>query len=167
MQKKLSLCGILGLCLVLLSNTFSGGNSSSDARINTYKQELKQLIKPARYEGARVSYYAPSKEMQRKNVETFFLLDTEYKLAFSGKECSTDLTIKIYDSNDEANRTLLKEIKNIKGKNTLVSSLDLGKSFYRKVNKKERLKLVYIDYEIASGNSQVEAVVLVVGYKDK
>lgn len=165
MQKVSAIFGIVSLSLILLSNTLIGG-SSSDARINTYKQELKQAIKPARYEGSRVTYYAPSNENQVKNIELFTILDTEYKFAFSGKECTTDVSVKFYDSNDETKRTLLKEVNNIKGKNIVVSSKELTKNFHKKVNKNERLKVVFIEYQIAGGNKQLEAVVLVVGYKD-
>jgi hypothetical protein len=165
MKKLISFVGFFSLSLLLLSTTNSD-NASFDARINTYKQELKEMIKPSRYEGSRVTYYAQSKEIQHKNIESFFLIDTEYKLAFSGKECSSDVNLKIYDSNDPSKRTLLKEVKNLKGKNTVVSSTELSKTFQKKVNQSERLKVVYIDYEIASGNSKLEAIVLVVGYKD-
>lgn len=152
--------------MVLLSNTSSDPGTSFDARINTYKYECKQLIKPARYEGSRVTYYAASKEKQIKSVETFFLLDTEYKLAFSGKECSTKLSIKIYDSSDEKKRVLLKEVKNAQGKNTLISSKDLYSVFRKKVSKQERLKMIYIEYNIAENAKGNEALVLVIGYTD-
>ena len=164
MKKFLLIFVLLILSIVVTSETFDSG-SSFDARINTYKQECKTMIKPARYEGSRITYYAPSKEKQIKNIETFFIIDTEYILAFSGKECSTKLNVRIYDSNSE-NRTLLKELKGIQGKNVSVSSTDLTKTFHKKVNKNERLKVVFVEYEIASGALKNEAIVLVVGYKD-
>ena len=154
------------ICMFLISSTSDSGNSF-DARINTYKQECKQMIKPARYEASRITYYAPSKNEanQVKSVEAFFILDTEYKMAFSGKECSTKLNVRIYDSNSDK-KTLLKELKNVQQKNMEVSSLELTKAFHKKVSKSERLKSVYVEYDIASGNMQLEAVVLVLGYID-
>ncbi|MES2587473.1 MAG: hypothetical protein V4622_00750 [Bacteroidota bacterium] len=157
---------IFTVAFLLLSNAPLDNGNSSDARINTYKYECKQLIKPARYEGSRITYYNESQEEQKKSIETFFLLDTEYKLAFSGKECSTKLNIKIYDSADENKRVLLKEIKSGEAKNTLVSSKDLSATYAKKVTKSERLKVIYIEYTIAAKTKKNEAVVLVIGYKD-
>lgn len=166
MRKLTYLLPFFAFVALLLSNTLADGGNSTDARINTYKYECKQMIKPARYEGSRITYYTASKENQKKSVEAFLLLDTEYKFAFSGKECSSKVSVRFYDSEDESKRTLLKEIKNITGKNTLVSSLELSKVYRSKVNDKDRLKVVYIEYQIAGGNTKNEAIVMVVGYKD-
>jgi hypothetical protein len=169
MNKLKSIFLLVSLGAILLSNTENlvDPGTSFDARINTYKYECKQLIKPARYEGARITYYAASNEKQIKNVEAYFLLDTEYKLAFSGKDCSTKLGIKIYDSADENKRVLLKEIKNAHKKNTLVSSKELASNYSKKVSKNERLKVIHIEYTIAEKVTKNEAVVLVIGYSDK
>lgn len=166
MKRIKSIIPLFIFTFVLLSNTESDAGGSFDARINTYKYECKQLIKPARYEGARITYFGASKEKQGKNVEAYFLLDTEYKLAFSGKECGTKVSVKIYDSQNESKRTLLKELKNIQGKNSVVSSKDLTSVFRKKVKSEERLKVVYIEYSIAENVSKNEAIVLVIGYKD-
>ena len=157
---------IIALAILLLSNTIADTGNSLDARLNTFKYECKQLIKPARYEGSRITYYAASKEVQKKTVEAYFLLNTEYKLAFSGKECSTKTSVKIYDSADEKKRTLLKDVKGIQGKNVMISSKDLSEVFAKKVSKEERLKVVYIEYTIGANVSKNEAAVLVIGYTD-
>ena len=157
---------IFAFALLLLSNTIADSGNSLDARLNTYKYECKQMIKPARYEGSRITYYAASKEVQKKTVEAYFLLNTEYKLAFSGKECSTKTSVRIYDSADDSKRTLLKEVKSIQGKNVVVSSKDLSETFAKKVTKTERLKVVYIEYTIGANVTKNEAAVLVIGYTD-
>jgi hypothetical protein len=166
MKKILSTTVLLFLLfLVFSSNTFDSGNSTN-ARINTYKQECKELIKPARYDGARVTFYAASNEKQIKTVETFFVLDKEYKLAISGKESSVKVNVRIYNSTDENKRILLKEIKNFQGKNVIVSSKELVKVYNKKFGTAERLKTVYLEYEISEGVTKNEAIVFVLGYMD-
>lgn len=167
MKKLTLLSSLFVLAFLFLSTTPVVDNGSSfDARINTYKYECKQLIKPFRYEGSRVTYFNGQKEEFTKNVEAFLVIDTEYKFAFSGKECSTKTAVRIYDSGDEKKRTLLKEIKNIQGKNLSLSSSELSSVYRKKVSGSERLKMVYIEYKIAGGSTKNEAIVMVVGYKD-
>jgi hypothetical protein len=161
---------LLTLSFVLLSiNELEDTNSenqvggSLEARINTYKYELKQLIKPARYEASRVTYYSKSSEKQVRGIEAYLLINTEYKLAFSGKECTSKVGVKVYD---KENGTLLKEIKTISAKNTEISSKDLNSVYRKKVTKKERLKSVYIEYSIQEGIGGSEGIVFVIGYID-
>lgn len=173
MKNLLKITSLLSLTLFLISNTIEENNvvidngNSFDARINTYKYECKQLIKPMRYEGSRITYYTAQKTSITRSVESFLVLDTEYKFAFSGKECSSKVSVKLYDSADEQKRTLLKEIKNIQGKNVAVSTKDFMSVYRKKVSSTERLKMIYVEYVIAGGNStKNEAIVMVVGYKD-
>ncbi|MBI2258206.1 MAG: hypothetical protein HYU67_04830 [Flavobacteriia bacterium] len=167
-MKNIYLTLVLFFSLVLLlSSTISEpGDPAFNARINTYKHECKQLIKPARYEGSRVTFYTASKNSQKKSIETYFLMDTEYRIAFSGKESSVKLNVEIYTSMDPEKRVLLKEIKNLQGKNTSVSSIELNKVFHKKVNQTDRLKSVYIEYKIEGGNEKNEAIVMVLGFMD-
>lgn len=153
------------LFIVLLSSTSDTG-SSFDARLNTYKHECKQAIKPARYEGSRITYYSLSKEKQKKTVEAYLLLDTEYKFAFSGKECSSKVSVSIFDSADENKRVLLKEVKSIQGKNVVLSSNDMTKAYRKKYPNGDRLKVIFIEYRIEPSSVKNEAIVMVVGYKD-
>lgn len=166
MKNWINIFSILTITFFLLSNTEADNGNSAEARINTYKHECKQLLKPFRYEGSRVTYYNVQKEALTKNVEAFLILDTEYKFIFSGKETSTKVTVKIFDSQDLKKRVLLKEIKNIHGKNVTLSSKDLMDVYRKKVSANERLKAVYIEYTIAGGKAKNEAVIMVVGYKD-
>lgn len=165
MKKLITNCALLALFILLLSSTSDTGGSF-DARLNTHKQDCKLAIKPARYEGSRITYYSGSKETQKKTVEAFLLLDTEYKFAFSGKECSGKVSARIYDNTDEKKRTLLKEIKAIQGKNVVISSNDLTKVYNKKYPQGERLKIIYIEYRIEPSSEKNEAIVMVVGYND-
>jgi|GEM_PF-1658114 len=151
--------------ITLTANTYADYNNALDARLNTFKQECKDMIRPARYEGSRITYYAQSKENQKKSVEVFLLVDSEYSFAISGKECSTALTIRFYDSENADKRMLIKEIKSAQLLNTLVSSNDLNALYVRKFPKAGRLKNVVVEYEIAGGADKTEAIVLVIGYK--
>lgn len=166
MKNWINIISILTITFFLLSNTEADNGNSVEARINTYKHECKQLLKPFRYEGSRITYYNVQKDVVTKNVEAFLILDTEYKFIFSGKECSTKVAVKIFDSQDLKKRILLKEIKNVHGKNITVSSNEMISVFRKKVSATERLKAVYIEYTIAGGTSKNEAVIMVVGYKD-
>lgn len=166
MKNWINIISILTITFFLLSNTEADNGNSADARINTYKHECKQLLKPFRYEGSRITYYNVQKETVTKNVEAFLILDTEYKFVFSGKETSTKVTVKIFDSQDLKKRNLLKEIKNVHAKNVTISSNDLMAVYRKKVATGDRLKAVYIEYTISGGTSKNEAVIMVVGYKD-
>lgn len=154
------------LTIFLISNTVADNGNSMEARVNTYKHECKQLLKPARYEGSRITYYSLQKDVTVKSVESYLVLDTEYKFVFSGKECSTKVGVKFYDSADAKKRVMLKEIKNIQGKNLSVSSNELLPVFRKSVSATERMKTVVVEYTIAGGKAKQEAIVMVVGYKD-
>ncbi|MFN5415659.1 MAG: hypothetical protein ACK5B9_01295 [Flavobacteriia bacterium] len=154
------------LTIFLFSSTVADNGNSMEARVNTYKHECKQMLKPARYEGSRITYYSLQKEATVKSVESYLVLDTEYKFVFSGKECTTKVGVKIYDSADAKKRVMLKEIKNIQGKNISVSSNELLPVFRKKVSATERMKTVVVEYTIAGGKTKQEAIVMVVGYKD-
>lgn len=163
MKKVLSSLGILGLILILLSNS-STRDDSYNARLNTYKHECKELLKPARYEGSRITHYTASKSKQTKSIETYLVLDSEYKFAFSGKESSSRVSVSFYES--EKKRFLLKELKNISKRNVIVSSLELTANYRKKApNSTERLKNLYIEYNINPTDVNHEALVFVMGYK--
>jgi hypothetical protein len=153
------------LTVVLAASTFTDNKNALDARLNTFRQECKDLIRPARYEGSRVTYYTLTKKSQQKSVEVFMLVDAEYTFAISGKECSSGLTIRFYDSANKNDRKLIQEIKSAQGLNTLVSSTELNAVYHQKMPQSGRLKSTVVEYEIAGGMDKTEAVVLVIGYK--
>lgn len=151
--------------LMLISATVADQANVLDNQLNALKQELKDLIKPARFEGSRVTYYKITKKPQFKNVEIFLLMESEYIFAFSGKVSSVPVHLRFYDSMDESERTLIYEVKNINEKNITVSSKDLNAAYRKKVPEVERLKRVFVEYEITKGSEKNEGVVMVIGNK--
>ena len=164
-MKHLKLASLLGLFLLLFSFGKADPKSALDARLNALKQECKDLIKPARYEGSRTTYFTLKKKTQKKSVELFLLLENDYVFGISGKECSTPVTIRFYDSEDTDSRTMILEQKSINGKNNLFNSKDLNAAYRKKVPGVERLKNVFIEYEITPGDEKLEGIVLVIGNK--
>jgi hypothetical protein len=164
MKKIIYISSLLAFVGVLMSTVAIDARNPLDARLNTYKQECKDLIKPARFEGSRVTYYKLSKKVQYKNIEIFLIMDSEYLFAFSGKECSSKINVRFYDSMGE-DRVLIHEEKAIQGKNVVVNSKDLNTAYRKKVPSAERLKNIYIDYEIGTGKEKPEGIVLVIGNK--
>jgi len=159
--KSLTIC--LGLLVFLISASDDG---AFDAQINTLKGECKALLKDARYEGAKITYFNPGNSKQTKNVEVFMFLSNEYVYAVSTKKCTAPLTIRLYDAaSDVEERTLIKEYKNHQGKLFTFNSLELNKIYRKKVPEVERLKNLHIEYSIGTGKAAKEAIILVMGHK--
>ena len=157
---------ILLLSVALLSGTTSQGDGAFDAQINTLKSECKALLKGARYEGSKITYYVPSKSKQTKTVEVYMLVTGQYVYALSTKKCSLPLTVKLYDAAASVEeRVMLKEYKNCQGKNFTFNSNELNKLYRKKKPEVERLKNLHIEYSIGSGSGSKEALVLVMGRK--
>lgn len=136
-----------------------------DAQINTLKQECKDMIKGTRYEGSKVTYYNAGNK-QTKTVELFMFLPNEYQCAISAKKCSVPLTVRLYDAAaDVEERTMIKEYKNMQGKNFSFSTTELNKIYRKKVPEVERIKNLHIEYAIGSGKTSKEAIVMVMGHK--
>lgn len=151
--------------LLLTSAARLDGDGAFDAQINTLKQECKELIKDARYEGAKVTYYNAGNK-QSKTVEMFMFLPNEYQYAISAKKCSVPLTVKLYDAaSDVEERNLIKEFKNVQGKTFTFNTTELNKLYRKKVPEVERLKNLHIEYSIGSGKTNKEAIVMVMGHK--
>ncbi len=166
-MKKFTHVFLLGLSIVFLFS-FSeeiDPKSALDAKLNMHKQECKDLIKPARYEGSRTTYFTLRKKPQVKSVELFLLLDNEYVFGISGKECTTNVNIRFYDTGEESTRTLIMEQKGLNGKNNLFSSKDLNAAYRKKVPQADRLKNVFIEYDVAAGEQRLEGIVMVIGNK--
>jgi hypothetical protein len=154
------------MCLLLLMSSSQDNGSQFDAQINTLKQECKELIKYTRYEGSKTTYYTVGALKQMKSVELFLFLPKEYQFAIGAKKCSVALTVRIYDAgSDVEERILIKEYKNVQGKNFVISSTELNKHYRKKMPEVERLKNVHIEYHIANGKPAKEAIVLVFGHK--
>ena len=154
---------LAGILLLTSAGTQDG---AFDAQINTIKQECKDLIKGTRYEGSKVTYYNAGSK-QTKSVELFMFLPNEYQFAVSTKKCGVSVTVRLYDAaSDVEERTLIKEYKNVQGKNFVFNTTELNKIYRKKVPEVERLKNLHIEYVIGSGKTAKEAIVLVMGNKD-
>lgn len=150
------------LLFVLSSGT--GDNGALEAEMNTLKAECKALMKNARYEGAKITYYTPAAAKQVKEVELFLFTSDPYIFAVSTKKCSQPVTIRIYDAtSDVPERILLKEFKSQKGRNFTFASEDLNKIYRRQMPEVERLKNIVAEYSIPSGKGGKEGVVLTIG----
>ncbi len=169
-MKTLKKIGLLSLgFFFLVSSTLLEsieGDGAFDARVNTVKQECKDMISTTRYEGSKITYYNVKPSKQTKSVELFLFLAKEYEFVISGKLSSTSLNVKIYDAaSDVEERTMIKEFKGVKGKNIVFNSKDLNKIYRKKVPEVERLKNVHVEYTIGSGDTVKEAIVLVYGHR--
>lgn len=162
---KFLAAGLTGLFL-LTSVAHYGNDEAFDAQVSTLKQECKELLKDARYEGSKITYYSIGQSKQVKSVELFMLLPNEYVFAISTKKCTSSLTVRLYDApSDLDERTLIKEFKNTQGKTFTFSTVELNKIYRKKVPEVERLKNLHIEYSIGSGKQNREAIVLVMGHK--
>lgn len=156
----------LALGIIVLTSAVTIQNDGAfDAQINTLKQECKDMIKGTRYEGSKVTYYNAGSK-QTKTVELFMFLTNEYQFAISAKKCDVTLTVRLYDAAaDVEERTMIKEFKNMQGKNFSFSTTELNKIYRKKVPEVERLKNLHIEYVLGSGKTAKEAIVLVMGHK--
>lgn len=151
--------------IALTSAATLQGDGAFDAQVNTLKQECKDMIKGTRYEGSKVTYYNAGSK-QTKTVEMFMFLPNEYQYAVSAKKCGVALTVRLYDAAaDVEERTLIKEFKNMQGKNFAFNTTELNKIYRKKVPEVERLKNLHIEYAIGSGKTNKEAIVMVMGHK--
>ncbi|TXI88095.1 MAG: hypothetical protein E6Q37_00760 [Crocinitomicaceae bacterium] len=139
--------------------------SDLDAQLALYKKECKDLIKPARYEGSRTTYFTRKKKTQKKSVEVYLVMDSEYHFALSGKACAGIINLRVFDFSDEDSRTLVYEQKAIQGKNVVFNSSDLNATYRKKVPNADRLKNLVIEYEVAAGEDKLEGIILVIGNK--
>jgi hypothetical protein len=163
LQKILKTIVCFTACFVVCS-FHADSQNPLDEELNEYKAECKELIKPARYEGARVTYYKIAKKIQTKNLEIYFNQDAEYTIAFSAKLSTVNVNINFYYGYDD-DRILIYTENSIEGKNITVSSNLLNEAYREKVDPQGRIKSIYIEYEIGSGKEKPEGVVMVIGSK--
>jgi predicted fused transcriptional regulator/phosphomethylpyrimidine kinase len=60
---------------------------------------------------------------------------------------------------------MIREFKNVQGKNITFNTNELNKVYRKKVPEVERLKNLHIEYVLGSGKTGKEAIVLVMGHK--
>lgn len=167
-MKKFVPIFLLGAFVLFLtcSNVLQG-DDTFEAQISAIKQDCKDNLDGARYEGSKITYFVPGTQRQTKTVEVFFLLRGEYYVAISAKKASVAVNIRLYDAaEDVPERTLLKEYKNVGDQVIVLKSEELNEIYRQKVPNVERIKNLFVDYQIAAGKPPVkEAVVMVMGRK--
>lgn len=156
---------LLGIVTSVNVAFVSIAQNALDSQLNQIKKECKELIEPARFEGSRFTYFKPTNKSQFKSVEVFLILNAEYVFALSTKAATSPVSLRIYDSNDSASRTLIYEQKKIDNKTITLNSKDLVDLYFKKNPKATRLKNLIFEYEFAKGPSENGGVVLVIGSK--
>jgi hypothetical protein len=174
MKKAILFLGFFGVAL-LFAQTVTN-LTEFKANIKSNKAEAKEQLKPYLYDGYKTTYFNYKTYKQVKEVEIYLFNNTEYRLAFNGKSCPKNVSVKVYNTDkSNLNRVLLKEINNVSGTNSLVQTSELNEAYQGASKNATRLKRVFVSYEIpatASANNEkptIEdrgAVVLVMGYKN-
>ena len=166
---------IATFCFVVLFAQTASNLTEFKENIETQKVEAKDALKPFRYDGSKVTYFNFKTYKQTKEVEVYLFNNTEYRFSFNGKSLPNDINVQIYDEDVTiTNRILLKEFTGIQGKNVLVETTELNKTYETKKPSGGRLKRVFVSYAIpgipGAENKQPTmkergAMVLVMGYK--
>ncbi|MCB9224785.1 MAG: hypothetical protein H6582_11445 [Crocinitomicaceae bacterium] len=174
MKKILTITALFGLALVFAQTADDLTEFKED--IAKQKVEAKKALKPYRYDGSKVTYFNFKTYKQVKEVEIYLFNNTDYRFSFNGKSLPNDITIKIYDQDKTiSDRVLLKEVSGVQGNNLLIESSELNKTYQSKKSGAERLKRVFVSYEIpgvpGAQNKKPTmkergAVILVMGYKN-
>jgi hypothetical protein len=174
MKRILTLLALFGIA-ILFAQTASNLTEFKE-NIAAQKAEAKTQLNPYRFDGSKITYFNFKTYKQVKEVEIYLFNNTDYRFSFNGKSLPNDITIEIYDKNKtESDRVLLKSFSEIQGKNILVESAELNKTYQSKKNTNGRLKRVFVNYVITAvagaQNKQPTmkergAVVLVMGYKN-
>ncbi|MDX1351040.1 MAG: hypothetical protein R3279_12360 [Putridiphycobacter sp.] len=174
MKKGLALIGLLVFAAVFAQQVTNLTEFKESIKKN--KAEAKESIKPYLYDGYKTTYFNYKTYKQTKEVEIYLFNNTEYRLAFNGKSCPQNITVKIYDeSKNASNRVLLKQIDSVKDQNIVVQTKELNAAYTAASSSNTNLKRVFVEYEIPAtpdannANPTIEhrgAVVLVMGYKN-
>lgn len=174
MKKGLALLGLLVFAAVFAQQVTNLTEFKESIKKN--KAEAKESIKPYLYDGYKTTYFNYKTYKQAKEVEIYLFNNTEYRLAFNGKSCPQNITVRIYDeSKNSTGRVMLKEITDVKGQNIVVQTKELNEAYKANAAGKSDLKRVFVEYEIPAtpnannANPTIDhrgAVVLVMGYKN-
>lgn len=174
MKKTLTLFALFAFA-ILFAQTASNLTEFKE-NITAQKAEAKAALSPYRFDGSKITYFNFKTYKQIKEVEIYLFSNTDYRFSFNGKSLPNDITVEIYDEDKtNADRILLKSFSDIQGKNTVIESAELDKSYKEKKGADTRLKRVFVDYIIppitGAQNKKPTmkergAVVLVMGYKN-
>lgn len=157
------LAALLLIITTMVSATLESG--ALEAQMNTLKEECKGMLTGTRYEGSKTTYYAIG-EKQKKSIELYMFMSNEYQFAINAKKSTVAVALKIYDADESVKeRKLIKEYKKISGQAIKFTSTELNELYRQKVQGVDRLKSIVLEYQISSGKSGKEGVVLVYGSK--
>jgi hypothetical protein len=154
----------------LLTSIFFSFGQQDDVEIlknevKVAKNELKADLNGLKYDGSKTTYYEVRGENNFKDLEVILFLRESYTLKFSGKASRGKVRLRIYDlPADNANRIMLFEEKNISGKTIDVTSSELNEMLAVYRDNPQKLRSVYVEYEITKGKPVRGAVALVLGY---
>jgi hypothetical protein len=166
---------IASFCFVVLFAQTAANLTEFKENIETQKVEAKDALKPYRYDGSKVTYFNFKTYKQTKEVEVYLFNNTDYRFSFNGKSLPNDITVQIYDEDVTiTDRIMLKEFTGVMGKNVVIETTDLQKSYDTKKPNGGRLKRVFVSYAIPGvpgaenktpTMKERAAMVLVMGYK--
>ncbi|MBL7898346.1 MAG: hypothetical protein JNJ99_07410, partial [Crocinitomicaceae bacterium] len=136
---------IASFCFVVLFAQTAANLTEFKENIETQKVEAKDALKPYRYDGSKVTYFNFKTYKQTKEVEVYLFNQTDYRFSFNGKSLPNDITVQIYDEDATiTNRILLKEFTGVMGKNVVVETTELQKTYDTKKPNGGRLKRVFV-----------------------
>ena len=136
--------------------------------VKAAKSALKSELGNLRFDGSKVTYYEVQREAGFKDLEVILFLRESYTLFFNGDASQNKVALRIYDKpSEDPTRILLYEVKNISKKTRSVSEKDLNQQLSFYVQNPDRLRTVYIEYEVSRGrNPDRGALVMMLGYEN-
>lgn len=128
------------------------------------KIESKKSLEPYRYDGAKTTYFLYKPYQQRREIEIFFLGETDYKVVFNGGALDGSIGVEIYDRTFEnPGKTMIYENKSVGSGLTNVTHEQLISELKKKkmeagMSSAEadliRLKKAYINYIIPNKSEE-------------
>lgn len=110
MKKILYLIPLLFIGLLAYPQLFGGKNKLKEKeppppaeivdpsdKLPDMKAESKRSLEPYRYDGAKTTYFLYKPYQQRREIEIFFLGETDYKVVFNGGALDGAIGVEIYD----------------------------------------------------------------------
>lgn len=174
MKKTLTLLALFGFAIIFAQT--ASNLTEFKENISSQKGEAKAALSPYRFDGSKVTYFNFKTYKQVKEVEIYLFSNTDYRFSFNGKSLPSGITVEIYDQDKTAaNRVMLTSFTDLQGKNVLIESADLNKTYKEKTGTDIRLKRVFVDYiitPVAGAENKKPtmkergAVVLVMGYRN-
>ena len=156
--------------IFILFSCYSFGQRADVEQLKNEVKEAKDALRnqlgDLRYDGSKVTYYEVKRDPSFKDLEVILFLRENYTLMFNGAPSSSKVAMRIYDKpSHQSDRVMLYEVKNISGKSRTVTEQELNNQLTFYVQNPQKLRSVYVEYEVSKGkNPDRGAVVLVLGY---